>query len=151
MSKSKGNTVSPVHLMKKYGADAIRLFVVFAAPPQQALEWSEQGVEGCSRFLHKLWHLAQLHQTMVQQHNAKDSDLDPALILDDATLRAPFSELHQLLSQAQRDGHRQQFNTVVSACMKMLNLLQRLKTDSQAEQYLWCHSLSLVSAVGSVA
>ena len=62
MSKSKGNTVSPAKFIKKFGADACRVFIIFSAPPEQAMEWSDRGVEGCYRFLKKVWHLAHIWQ-----------------------------------------------------------------------------------------
>ena len=61
MSKSKGNTVDPQELMDRYGADTVRLFMMFAAPPEQSLEWSDSGVEGASRFLNRLWKAVYAH------------------------------------------------------------------------------------------
>lgn len=66
MSKSKGNTVDPQGLIEKYGADTVRLFIMFAAPPEQSLEWSADGVEGASRFLKRLWRQVFLHSEQVQ-------------------------------------------------------------------------------------
>jgi leucyl-tRNA synthetase len=128
MSKSKGNTVDPQMLIDKYGADTVRLFSMFASPPEQSLEWSDSGVEGASRFIRKLWQFAVDQQVLIA-NDALDSTFDN---LDQAqkTLRL---EIHTTLDQALRDMHRQQFNTIVSSCMKMLNALNKgVQTDAHA-------------------
>ncbi|NCX93607.1 MAG: leucine--tRNA ligase [Gammaproteobacteria bacterium] len=109
MSKSKGNTVDPTHLIETFGADTARLFMMFAAPPEHSLEWSDSGVEGAHRFIKKLWQYALKHPTQ--------SNPPPAL---DSKARA---ELHRHLKQINQDMERKQFNTIVSGCMKILNLL----------------------------
>ncbi|MCX7121253.1 MAG: leucine--tRNA ligase [Gammaproteobacteria bacterium] len=114
MSKSKGNVVAPEPIIEKYGADTARLFMMFAAPPELSLEWSDAGVEGAYRFLKKVWKLvSQLAST----------DLPPTDFSKSA-LQKENREMHLILQQANSDMERQQFNTVVSACMKLLNLLQ---------------------------
>lgn len=126
MSKSKGNVVAPQPLIKKYGADTVRFFSMFASPPTQSLEWSDSGVDGASRFLHKVWALAyQLHAQWVDEPPQEDS----AAILADDTLKKHYQTLHQLLQQATQDMQRQQFNTVAAACMKLLNLLSQLDPE----------------------
>lgn len=112
MSKSKGNTVDPQELIDQYGADTVRLFIIFAAPPEQSLEWSNAGVEGAHRFIRKLWNYA--HDLTV----FKKSD---RLISTDLKLKR--MTLYEILQKASLDMERQQFNTVVSAGMKILNLL----------------------------
>jgi leucyl-tRNA synthetase len=112
MSKSKGNTVDPQALIERYGADTVRLFMLFAAPPEMALEWSDAGVEGAYRFLRRLW----AHAAVLPA-----GDAAPQPGESDQALRR---ELHQLLRQADHDFHKYQFNTVIAACMKMLNALQ---------------------------
>jgi leucyl-tRNA synthetase len=114
MSKSKGNTVDPQELINKYGADTVRLFTMFAAPPEQSLEWNDDAVEGASRFLKRLWKLA-------QSAPALDAGFDWSSLNGD--LKAQRGELHSQLEQINRDVERYQFNTVVAACMKMLNTL----------------------------
>lgn len=112
MSKSKGNVVDPQSLIEQYGADTVRLFSLFAAPPEQSLEWSDSGVAGAHRFLRKLWQYC---------HAVKDLKEDmPTTSID--TAKARF-ELHSHLKQATDDMERLQFNTVISAGMKILNLL----------------------------
>jgi leucyl-tRNA synthetase len=114
MSKSKGNTVDPQDLISKYGADTVRLFTMFAAPPEQSLEWNDDAVEGASRFLKRLWKLAQSAPALATDFDWSSLDTD---------LKARRGELHSQLEQINRDVERYQFNTVVAACMKMLNVL----------------------------
>ncbi len=115
MSKSKGNVVEPGELIDQYGADTVRLFSMFAAPPEQSLEWSEAGVEGAYRFLKKLWNFV----NMV----LKGTGNKPAQISSEVELKKLRATLHSLLQQITFDYERNQFNTVVSGAMKMLNAL----------------------------
>jgi leucyl-tRNA synthetase len=115
MSKSKGNTVDPQELIERYGADTVRLFTMFAAPPEQSLEWNDSGVEGAHRFLKRLW-------AYVNEHQAA---LGGAIETGEATKDAR-REIHEALSQALIDFGKYQFNTVVAACMKMMNTLGKL-------------------------
>jgi len=126
MSKSKGNTVDPQPLIDKYGADTVRLFTMFAAPPEHSLEWNDAGVEGAYRFLKKLWRLisskAQYHalQAWYKEYKLDEYQWE-SLPKELAQIR---SEIHTLLTQANRDVVKYQFNTVISAAMKMINSLQ---------------------------
>ena len=123
MSKSKGNTVDPQTLIDRYGADTVRLFTMFAAPPEQSLEWSDSGVEGASRFLRRLWSFA--HELPRRHKAAVISDL-----LAPGTSAAGLRlEIHTILQQANHDYARYRFNTVVSAGMKILNLLEKARPD----------------------
>ena len=115
MSKSKGNTVDPQELIEKYGADTVRLFTMFAAPPEQSLEWNDSGVEGASRFLKRVWAFAQEHQ----------GELGNAVSIHQAGTETR-RELHETLQQALADFGKYQFNTVVAACMKIMNTLSRI-------------------------
>ncbi|SAK84000.1 leucyl-tRNA synthetase [Caballeronia hypogeia] len=125
MSKSKNNGVDPQTLIDQYGADTARLFVMFAAPPEQSLEWSGAGVEGASRFLRRVWHFAHDNATALRHH----AKLDVSKITDaDKALRR---EIYTVLKQADFDYGRLQYNTVVSAAMKMLNALDSAKTSSE--------------------
>ena len=122
MSKSKGNTVDPQALIDRYGADTVRLFVMFAAPPEQSLEWSDSGVEGAYRFLRRLWSFS--HELLPQAQASGDT-----VPVDWAALRPQAAglrlEIHSILQQANHDYARYRFNTVVSASMKILNLLEK--------------------------
>jgi leucyl-tRNA synthetase len=117
MSKSKGNTVDPQELINKYGADTVRLFTMFAAPPEQSLEWSDSGVEGAHRFLKRLWAFASEHHKTICEINLQNK----IPVIEQSNKRR---QIYEILQQARYDFERQQFNTVVSGCMKLLNLLQ---------------------------
>lgn len=139
MSKSKGNTVSPHTIIEKYGADTARLFIIFAAPPAQALEWSDSGVEGAYRFLKKLWHFAYEQQQLCRNINATrapattpatTNDSTNATTSSDQKIKKMRHQLHTILQQANDDMQRKQFNTVVSAAMKILHLLHDMADNS---------------------
>ncbi len=121
MSKSKGNTVDPQALIEQYGADTARLFMMFAAPPEQSLEWSDSGVDGAARFLKKVWNLAAANQSILSR--AAGGGFDHA----DEAQKALRRGIHGVLKQALYDFDKQQFNTVVAACMKIMNALGSLK------------------------
>lgn len=118
MSKSKGNTVDPQALIEQYGADTVRLFSMFAAPPEQSLEWSDSGVEGAHRFLKKIWSYIHSHHDKIDLQHTLSLD---KLSNDDKKVRF---EIYSVLKQALFDFDKMQFNTVVSACMKIFNSLQ---------------------------
>jgi leucyl-tRNA synthetase len=124
MSKSKGNTVDPQALIDTYGADTVRLFSMFAAPPEQSLEWSNSGVEGANRFLKRLWKMAALHTAS-----------GPAPALDVAALndqqKSIRRKIHETIAKVSDDyGRRQTFNTAIAAIMELCNELGKL--DSAA-------------------
>ena len=128
MSKSLGNTVDPQALIDTFGADTARFFIIFTSPPEQSLEWSDSGVQGAHRFLKRLWHFAAQYQARQQ------------VVHTGQTLETPHvrHEIHRLLQQATHDMERQQFNTVTSAAMKMLNALEKIAgvNDSLAQEGL---------------
>ncbi|MBI1891670.1 MAG: leucine--tRNA ligase [Burkholderiales bacterium] len=123
MSKSKNNGVDPQELIDRYGADTARLFVMFASPPEQTLEWNDAGVEGAHRFLKRVWSYAHAQSGRIAAYGA----IDPST-MDDAQ-KSLRREVHKILQQAEHDYKRLQYNTVVSACMKMLNILESAKLD----------------------
>ncbi|HZW14077.1 MAG TPA: leucine--tRNA ligase [Noviherbaspirillum sp.] len=126
MSKSKNNGIDPQAQIDQYGADTARLFTMFASPPEQTLEWSGAGVEGANRFLRRVWAFGHAQKDRI----AASSDVDfGALPETHKTLRR---EIHKILQQAEHDFKRIQYNTVVSACMKMLNTLEAAKLDESA-------------------
>jgi len=150
MSKSKGNTVDPTPLIERYGADTVRLFIMFAAPPEQSLEWSDSGVDGAHRFLKKLWSFAFEHREAITRENNR-CELDqapPDLKNATALQRENLRELYKVLEQVRNDYDRLQFNTVVSGCMKLLNLLTRMNkpTHSEAKIHSWIieHGISIL-------
>ena len=139
MSKSKGNTVDPQPLIDQYGADTVRLFTMFAAPPEQSLEWSDEGVAGANRFLRRLWKL-------VHAHLAKGDApaLNAGKLTDDeAKVRR---KTHQTIAKVSDDyGRRQTFNTAIAAVMELLNELTRL--SSHAPQLIAIEREALEAAV----
>jgi leucyl-tRNA synthetase len=117
MSKSKNNGVDPQQLIDKYGADTARLFVMFAAPPEQTLDWNDAGVEGANRFLKRVWAFGA--KRVASLGDAATSADEPA-----GGSRALRFELHNVLRQVSYDYERMQYNTVVSGAMKLLNALE---------------------------
>jgi len=124
MSKSKGNTVDPQALIDQYGADTARLFTMFAAPPEQSLEWSDKAVEGSSRFLKRLWKAVHDH-----------IELGDVVALDVATLSGELKDLrrqlYQTLSKVGDDiGRRHTFNTAIASVMELMNAVTKVKDTS---------------------
>ncbi|MDH3552199.1 MAG: class I tRNA ligase family protein, partial [Gammaproteobacteria bacterium] len=138
MSKNKGNTVDPQELIAKYGADTVRLFMMFAAPPEQALEWSDDGVQGSFRFLKRFWNAVQEHL-----------DSGPVGELDRDKLNAPQKDLrrktHQSIAKISDDiGRRYTFNTAVAASMELLNAVNRFECASDADRAVVREALQAV-------
>ena len=128
MSKSKGNTVDPQPLIEEYGADTVRLFMMFAAPPDQGLEWSDAGVDGAHRFLKRLWR---------QVYDRKQAGWQPLPLVTeglDDTAKALRRKLHETIGRVSDDVEkRQTFNTVIAANMELFNELNRFEaTDPVA-------------------
>ena len=114
MSKSQGNTVDPMPLIEKYGADTVRMFVMFASPPDQSLDWSESGVEGSSRFLKRLWKIVVSHQPISCQDFS-------AQIFNEKQLKLRL-KIHQTIQKVSDDfSRRQTFNTAIAAIMELIN------------------------------
>jgi leucyl-tRNA synthetase len=125
MSKSKGNTVDPQGLIEQYGADTVRLFIMFAAPPEQSLEWSDSGVEGAFRFLKRLWRQVFLHIS-VGDTSAK---LDKVNLTDEQ--KAIRRQLHQTIQKVTHDmSVRIIFNTAIAANMELINSLSKFTDES---------------------
>ena len=125
MSKNKGNTVDPQDLIGKYGADTVRLFMMFAAPPEQSLEWSDDGVQGSFRFLKRFWHAVTDHASA-----GPVVPLDPAG-LDDGQ-KALRRKTHQTIGKIGDDiGRRSSFNTAVAAAMELLNAVNKFEDESE--------------------
>jgi leucyl-tRNA synthetase len=136
MSKSKNNGIDPQAQINQYGADTARLFTMFAAPPEQTLEWSNSGVEGANRFLRRVWTFTFHHQTRIANASAL-----PNLSTEQQNFRR---EIHKILQQANHDLKRMQYNTVVSACMKMHNTIESAKLeDNAANNALLRESISI--------
>ena len=125
MSKSKGNTVDPQALIDQYGADTARLFMMFAAPPEQSLEWSDKAVEGSNRFLKRLWRFTIEH---IDKGTCVELSLDN--LSDD--LKNIRRQTYKALSKVSDDiGRRHTFNTAIAAVMELLNTITKLDDDSE--------------------
>ncbi len=138
MSKSKGNTVDPQALIDQYGADTSRLFMMFAAPPEMSLEWSDKGVDGANRFLKRLWRAVTEHaaQGVVKQGDL--SDLPEAL-------QALRRQAYQTLAKVSDDvGRRHTFNTAIAAVMELMNSFTKLNDDSETARAVMQETLELV-------
>ncbi|GAA5219210.1 leucine--tRNA ligase [Corallincola platygyrae] len=139
MSKSKNNGIDPGLMVEKYGADTVRLFMMFAAPPELTLEWQESGVEGAMRFLKRFWKLAHAHTSQ-----GSAPALDPsALNEDQKTLRR---DLHKTIDKVGDDlGRRQTFNTAIAAIMELMNKLVKAPLESEQDRALMQEALSAVT------
>ena len=128
MSKSKNNGVDPQALIDRYGADTARLYTMFTAPPELTLEWNDAAVEGSYRFLRRVWNFGVKHQAALRAGIAA-----PELAAASAAGKQLRFEIHTTLGQANYDYERMQYNTVVSAVMKMLNTLEAATVSDSAE------------------
>ncbi len=124
MSKSKGNTVNPNELIEKYGADTVRLFSMFAAPPEQSLEWSDSGVNGSHKFIKRLWSLSQSLFNQTEVDKAQSLDLSDIKI-----------KLNQTIKKVSVDfGDKNQFNTAIAAIMELLNAIPKTMLRSSVSK-----------------
>jgi leucyl-tRNA synthetase len=134
MSKSKNNGVDPQSLMESYGADTARFFMMFASPPEQTLEWSDSGVQGSHRFLKRLWAYAHEHR----------AELGPGAGNQASHQAESRRDIHLTLKQANYDLNKHQFNTVASACMKILNALERASGVGAAANLTVAEGMSIL-------
>jgi len=125
MSKSKNNGVDPQALIDQYGADTARLFVMFASPPEQTLEWNDAAVEGAHRFLKRVWNFGMRNADAI-----KTGGVDFTVLNGDG--KALRREVYNVLKQVSYDYERMQYNTVVSGAMKLLNALEGFKAEGQS-------------------
>ena len=130
MSKSSDNTVDPQSLLEQYGADTVRLFLMFAAPPDQSLEWSDAGVEGAFRFLKRLWHT-------VVQHLEVSTAACGSLGSMTETQRCFRRFCHETIQKVTDDiGRRYTFNTAIAALMELLNAVQAYRCETDNDHFL---------------
>ncbi|WP_037458153.1 leucine--tRNA ligase [Shewanella sp. HN-41] len=138
MSKSKNNGIDPQVMVEKYGADTVRLFMMFASPPELTLEWQESGVEGAHRFIKRLWKLASEY---VAQDNSEALDVSK-LNADQKALRR---EVHKTIAKVTDDiGRRQMFNTAVAAVMELMNHLQKAPQTTGQDRAIIGEALTAV-------
>ncbi len=143
MSKSKGNTVDPQPLIERFGADTVRLFIIFASPPEQSLEWSDSGIEGAYRFLKKLWAFAYEHRDIISEENNNPTFSESTMNWENAdpAQRNILRQLYEIVEQTKYDYDRLQFNTVVSGCMKLFNLLSKIPPSDATHADIRTHIL----------
>ena len=134
MSKSKNNGVDPQALIETYGADTARFFMMFASPPEQTLEWSDSGVQGAYRFLKRLWAYAHEHRGELGPGAGRKTSNGTDWSKAPPQHRESHREIHLTLKQANYDLNKHQFNTVASACMKILNALERASGAAKRDQ-----------------
>lgn len=128
MSKSLGNTVDPQDIIDKFGADTARMFILFASPPEKDLEWNDESVAGCSRFLNRIWRWVNLNLDEIQQGRQLCVDQGKLAKPDHADDKALLRKTHESIHRVTEDLHqRYQLNTPVAACMELLNELQGYK------------------------
>ncbi len=138
MSKSKNNGIDPQQVIDQYGADTVRLFTMFAAPPEQTLEWIDSGVEGANRFLRRVWKLVQDH---LQQTDVPAIDAS-ALTKAQKDLRR---EVHRTIEKVTDDlGRRQTFNTAIAAVMELLNHLQKAPAEDAQDKAIMREAITAV-------
>jgi leucyl-tRNA synthetase len=139
MSKSRNNGVDPQKLVERFGADTVRLFVMFTAPPEQTLEWSDEGVLGASRFIRRLW-------TAVHEHVAAGATQPLQVAALDAGQKALRRTAHQTLAKVTDDiGRRRTFNTAIAAVMELLNALGRFTDPSPQGQAVRQEAFGIVA------
>lgn len=126
MSKSKNNVVEPRDIIKQFGADTARTFVMFAGPPDQSAAWSNSGAEGTYRFLRRLWNWSYTHRELLAKAQGIKADFTAA----DRDVKNLRRDVYTTLKQAEADFERMQYNTVVSATMKMMNAIEAFKPAS---------------------
>ena len=126
MSKSKGNVVNPDDLIEEYGADSLRLFMMFAAPPEQSLEWSDSGIKGSFKFINKLWTMSQKHFLTVghYEHNSEDSDMEKLYVKVNQTIKKVNDDFLRRFS----------FNTAISSVMEMINAIPDKFLDDNSSE-----------------
>lgn len=138
MSKSKNNGIDPQEMVEKYGADTVRLFMMFASPAEMTLEWQESGVEGAKRFLGRVWNLVYEYS----QNPAKTALDVTALSADQKALHR---DVHKTIAKVSDDiGRRQTFNTAIAAVMELMNKLTRASLESEQDRAVMAEALSAV-------
>ena len=138
MSKSKNNGIDPQEMVEKYGADTVRLFMMFASPAEMTLEWQESGVEGAKRFLGRIWNLVYEYS----QNPAKTALDMTALSADQKALRR---DVHKTIAKVSDDiGRRQTFNTAIAAVMELMNKLTRAPLENEQDRAVMAEALSAV-------
>ncbi|TCP17804.1 leucyl-tRNA synthetase [Nicoletella semolina] len=138
MSKSKNNGIDPQEMVEKYGADTVRLFMMFASPAEMTLEWQESGVEGAKRFLGRVWNLVYEYS-----QNPAKATLDPKVL--SVTQQGLRRDVHKTIAKVSDDiGRRQTFNTAIAAIMELMNKLTKAPLESEQDRAVMAEALSAV-------
>ena len=138
MSKSKNNGIDPQEMVEKYGADTVRLFMMFASPAEMTLEWQESGVEGAKRFLGRLWNLV-----FEYQKDPAKAEVDPTAL--SAAQKALRRDVHKTIAKVSDDiGRRQTFNTAIAAIMELMNKLTKAPLADDQDKAVMAEALSAV-------
>ncbi|MWP49322.1 MULTISPECIES: leucine--tRNA ligase [unclassified Gilliamella] len=138
MSKSKNNGIDPQEMVEKYGADTVRLFMMFASPAEMTLEWQESGVEGANRFIKRVWRL-------VYEHTQKGQTTKLDVTTLDSEQKALRRELHKTIAKVSDDiGRRQTFNTAIAAVMEFMNRLQKAPQETEQDRALMNEALNAI-------
>ncbi len=138
MSKSKNNGIDPQEMVEKYGADTVRLFMMFASPAEMTLEWQESGVEGAKRFLTRLWNLA-----VEYSKNPAETALNPTAL--SGAQKALRRDVHKTIAKVSDDiGRRQTFNTAIAAIMELMNKLTKAPLQDAQDRAIMAEALSAV-------
>ena len=141
MSKSKNNGIDPQQVIQQYGADTVRLFIMFTSPPEQTLEWSDSGVEGAHRFLKRVWKLA-YDFTQEEALTAEQTLANVTLNADQKALRR---ELHKAIGKVSDDiGRRNTFNTAIAAIMELMNHLTKAKIETVEDRIVMQEAIRAV-------
>ncbi|MDC3032834.1 leucine--tRNA ligase [Litorivicinus sp.] len=131
MSKSRGNTVDPQELIEKYGADTVRLFTMFAAPPELSLEWSDDGVAGAHRFLKRVHSLVNEH--ILEGNHSMSGEVDLDSLSENA--RDVYRKLHETIAKVSDDiGRRYHFNTAIASIMELTNSVMKLSAQTASDR-----------------
>ena len=139
MSKSVGNVVDPEEMINRYGADSVRLFVLFTSPPHQTLEWNDEALAGAHRFLTRIWNLVQRYKDEIRLNIVERSDFSlespsiAAANCPDSHVKEQRLLIHTLLSRVCRDFERHNYNTAIAACMELVNGISAFETNDQVQ------------------
>ena len=149
MSKSLGNVVDPNDMIEKYGADTARLFLLFASPPEKDLDWSDQGIEGCFRFLNRVWRFVQEHLDQIKGAEPLNSETMKGFDGLDEPVKALLRKTHKTIKKVTTDiENRFHFNTAIAAIMELTNLLYEIGPKLKKDDPI--HNSALAFSVKSM-
>jgi leucyl-tRNA synthetase len=152
MSKSLGNIVSPAELVGKYGADSLRMFILFAAPAEKELEWSDKGVEGCSRFINRLWRYVEANEQLLKGGRVlcEKGPIDLTSGEERDLIRKTHITIRRMTSDISERFH---FNTAIAAAMELLNAITayELKDEDRSKKAAFTAVKTLLLLLSPIA